>query len=248
MLTDASGAEPQPLDAICEDILLRLRRRRVLADGSRLAFVRYGSEEGASVIATMDLATGAITELESTRITDLDQGTNDAPAMVARRHDARLRQAEHRRAQVRPSARPSSSSSTRTAAISASSRRRSSARSIPTGRRTAHGSSSSPRSGTAPSRSAGDRNGHLHDPPGWHRPAAPDDRRRIGSTELDCRRADRLRPHASRRASTRSWPDRSQLWIMDADGANVRQLQADSARGAHGRRLRDLPLSAAIGG
>ena len=31
MLTDASGAEPQPLDAICEDILLWVRRRRVLA-------------------------------------------------------------------------------------------------------------------------------------------------------------------------------------------------------------------------
>ena len=79
MLTDASGAEPQPLDAICDGPCSDFDGAVFSPDGSRLAFVRYGSGEESSVIATMDLATGAITELESTRSSDLEQGRNDAP-------------------------------------------------------------------------------------------------------------------------------------------------------------------------
>jgi Tol biopolymer transport system component len=76
MLTDGSGSEPQPL---CDGPCSGFDGVVFSPDGSRLAFVRYGSEEGASVIATMDLATGVVTELESTRITDPEQGGNDAP-------------------------------------------------------------------------------------------------------------------------------------------------------------------------
>jgi len=79
MLTDASGAEPQPLDAICEGSCSGFDGVVFSPDGSRLAFVRYGGDEAmTSVIATMDLATGAISELESTSVTDPD-GINDAP-------------------------------------------------------------------------------------------------------------------------------------------------------------------------
>ncbi len=76
MLTDGSGSEPRPL---CDGPCSGFDGVVFSPDGSRLAFVRYGSEEMTSVIATMDLATGAITELESTRITDPELGGNDAP-------------------------------------------------------------------------------------------------------------------------------------------------------------------------
>lgn len=78
MLTDASGSEPQLLDA-CVDICSGPEGVVFSPDGSRLAFVHYGSEEGASVIATMDLETGRITELDSTRVTDPAMGANDGP-------------------------------------------------------------------------------------------------------------------------------------------------------------------------
>ena len=78
MLTDASGSEPQLLDA-CVDHCSGLEGPVFSPDGSQLAFVRYGSEEGASVIATMDLATGRVIELDSTRVIDPAMGGNDAP-------------------------------------------------------------------------------------------------------------------------------------------------------------------------
>ena len=149
--------------------------------------------------------------------------------MVARRHDARLRPGRTSSWQVRLSARPSSSSSTRTAATSASSRRRSSARSIPTGRRTAHGSSSSRRSGTAPRpirwsietdiftiRPDGTGLQRLTTDGASARPNWTADGRIVFA---------HMPPDELNEVLARSF----QLWIMDADGANVRQLQADSA-------------------
>ena len=76
MVTDGSGSEPRPL---CEGPCDGFDGVVFSPDGTRLAFVRYGSEEMTSVIATMDLATGRISELDSTRVSDPEDGVNDAP-------------------------------------------------------------------------------------------------------------------------------------------------------------------------
>jgi WD40-like Beta Propeller Repeat len=69
-LTDVDGSEPRPLDTHCQAPCLRDFAFTFSADGSRLAFMRTRSgEPGPSgedlVIATMDMATGLVTELES---------------------------------------------------------------------------------------------------------------------------------------------------------------------------------------
>jgi dipeptidyl aminopeptidase/acylaminoacyl peptidase len=79
MLTDASGSEPRPLDTICEWTCSGFDGVVFSPGGLRLAFVRYGIDEMSSVIAIMDLATGETWELEATRITDPVMGINDAP-------------------------------------------------------------------------------------------------------------------------------------------------------------------------
>jgi Tol biopolymer transport system component len=79
MLTDGSGSEPEPLGAVCPDTCSGFDGVTFSPDGSRLAFVRYGSTEGSSVIATMDLAAGRVTDLKSTRVTEPELGVTDGP-------------------------------------------------------------------------------------------------------------------------------------------------------------------------
>ena len=77
MLTDAAGSEPQlVLDATCEDVeCFDFDGVTFSPDGTRIAFLRPVGT--GSVIATMDLATGSVVELESTRTTD--DPSNGAP-------------------------------------------------------------------------------------------------------------------------------------------------------------------------
>ena len=68
-LTDADGSEPRLLDTHCQAPCLRDFAFTFSADGSRLAFVRSRLGEPDSddtqVVATMDMASGAVVELES---------------------------------------------------------------------------------------------------------------------------------------------------------------------------------------
>ena len=76
LMTDAAGSEPQlVMEAGCADVCFDFDGVTVSPDGTRIAFLRTAGT--GSVIATLDLATGRITELESTRTTD--DPSNDAP-------------------------------------------------------------------------------------------------------------------------------------------------------------------------
>jgi TolB protein len=92
MLTDQLGSEPHPLpiEAICGDRCTGYEGWDFSPDGTRLAFVRWGSTDGveSSVISILDLSTGLVTELTSTYVTRPDvapcqssecHGINDAP-------------------------------------------------------------------------------------------------------------------------------------------------------------------------
>ena len=77
MLTDPAGSEPVlVLDDTCEDVTCAdIDSVTFSPDGTRIAFLRL--VENGSLIATMDLATGSVVELESTRTTD--EPSNGAP-------------------------------------------------------------------------------------------------------------------------------------------------------------------------
>ncbi len=64
-LTDASGSEPQPVDTGCAAPCQRDWQAAFSSDGTHLVFVR-NHDDGSFVIATMDLASGRVTELSST--------------------------------------------------------------------------------------------------------------------------------------------------------------------------------------
>ncbi len=72
-LIDASGSEPQLVDTGCVAPCFRDSDAAFSSDGERLVFVRSGAGVGGgtgSVLATVDLTTGEVVELESTRISD----------------------------------------------------------------------------------------------------------------------------------------------------------------------------------
>jgi Tol biopolymer transport system component len=80
-LTDSNGSEPQLLDTGCQLPCVADYGFTFSPDGSRLAFVRsYGGgtefpgDTIATGIAILDMATGAVLELESTRVSNPDLG------------------------------------------------------------------------------------------------------------------------------------------------------------------------------
>ena len=77
MLTDPAGSEPVlVLDDTCEDVTCAdIDAVTFSPDGTRIAFLRL--VENGSLIATMDVATGGVVELESTRTTG--EPSNGAP-------------------------------------------------------------------------------------------------------------------------------------------------------------------------
>lgn len=91
MLTDEFGSEPQPLpnDAMCASTCQGSEGYDFAPDGTRLAFVRWGTDGlDSSVISILDLSTGVVTDLASTYVsnprsapcrTSDCHGVNDAP-------------------------------------------------------------------------------------------------------------------------------------------------------------------------
>ena len=90
--TDPSGFEQQafPNESYCEVPCSGVEGFALSPDGARLGFVRYSLDvEASSVVAIMDLATGVVTELELTRATNpavappcnvaACQGQNESP-------------------------------------------------------------------------------------------------------------------------------------------------------------------------
>ena len=80
-LTDTNGSEPQLLDTNCQFPCVGDGAFAFSPDGTRLAFVRsYGEDPGippdtvATGVAIMDLATGEVVELDSTRVSNPDLG------------------------------------------------------------------------------------------------------------------------------------------------------------------------------
>jgi Tol biopolymer transport system component len=69
-LTDASGSAPQPVDTGCAAPCLRDSQFAFSNDGKRLVFIRESTDAsgyaGPAAIATMDLASGHVAELQST--------------------------------------------------------------------------------------------------------------------------------------------------------------------------------------
>jgi Tol biopolymer transport system component len=84
-LSDLSPAKPQPFEIECAAPCLWNAGLTFSPDGRRIAFVRafnhdpQQADPTESVIATMDLATGRVFELDSTRV-DLREGSNWNPA------------------------------------------------------------------------------------------------------------------------------------------------------------------------
>lgn len=78
LLVDPFGSDPQPLEIDCEvGACIGIAGPTFSPDGSRIAFARSTPEE--SVIAIMDLGTGSLTELESTRVSDVE---NEGPCVA----------------------------------------------------------------------------------------------------------------------------------------------------------------------
>jgi Tol biopolymer transport system component len=80
-VTDLKGSEPVPLDTRCRSTCVGdwVGSHAISPDGTRLAFVRGLNETGdpaldSTLIAVMDLASGTVTELESTRAANPDLG------------------------------------------------------------------------------------------------------------------------------------------------------------------------------
>jgi sugar lactone lactonase YvrE len=78
ILVDPLGSNPQPVDIPCEEgTCIGVDGVTFSPDGSRIAFVRSSAE--GSAIAIMDLGTGSITELVSTRTSDVE---NSGPCVA----------------------------------------------------------------------------------------------------------------------------------------------------------------------
>jgi Tol biopolymer transport system component len=84
--TDATGASPTLVTVGCEPpVCLEERAPSYSFDGTRMAFVRsagpVGGEPTSTVVAIRDLATGAVDELEPTRV-DSSNGFVDHPSLA----------------------------------------------------------------------------------------------------------------------------------------------------------------------
>jgi Tol biopolymer transport system component len=76
VLTDATGTVRQTVDkdVLCQSPCTGGNGVALSPDASRIAFVRnYGNDQGATVVAILDLATGKVTELDATRTTNPTQ-------------------------------------------------------------------------------------------------------------------------------------------------------------------------------
>ena len=205
-LTDANGSEPQPLDtgcvASCSDDRACLLARRHEA--------RLRAQLG--VIATMDLASGRVTELGSTA-PDYNERPRWSPDGNADRLlppgqvRKRLRGVRRRRGRPEPppaQLRRAPCPPSRLVAGRLADRLHVPRHQVRQGGRDGH---------------PADLTGRLHGSPRLDRSAPVDDRRELDRSDLDARWSDPVRTGCRGDcAATRG------LWTMDADGSNVQLL------------------------